>query len=178
MLLGLFLLLIIPLSQASTLTADQFQSSSTLQKNIIIKVVELKDNSGLVYLGGLVTAADLAPYLHQLEQLLQDDFSRYRENQAKRDHGLFHITLITPNEYQFIDKSSINLGQMLQVNLMGLGKVSSEDKKSYFVIAQSNDAQFYRQKRVLNAKDFHVTLGFNPQDVYNKQKNMTTLISQ
>jgi len=146
------------------------------QKTLRITVSELRDNSGLVYLGGVVSKAVLAPYLKELELILGDKFEQYRRHQSQRDHGLFHLTLINPNEYQFIDKSKVNLGQQYTVTLLGLGKVSKTQQDSYFVVAQSSDAQLFRQQQVLPFKDFHVTLGFFPQDIYGVSKGKTTLL--
>jgi len=114
--------------------------------------------------------------------LLPNNYSKYRENQSKRDHGVFHLTLVNPFEYQLLNKSSLKLGTYLNVTLVGLGKVcsdkelDSEKKTTYYVVANSNDGQFYRQKLLLKPKDFHVTLGFDPSDVYNQAKGQSTLI--
>lgn len=157
---------------------EQRTTSFSKQKSLQITVTELRDNSGLVYLGGLVSKADLAAYLNDLEQILGDEFNQYRENQAKRDHGVFHLTLINPNEYQFIDKSKFALGEKLTITLLGLGKVIKNNQTSYFVVAQSSQGQFFRQQQILSAKDFHVTLGFSPTDIYGASKGIETLLDK
>lgn len=149
-----------------------------IQKSIRIESKELQDNSGLKYLGGVVSAADLSPYLSELEGLLGDSYSRYRENQAKRDHQLFHLTLINPNEYQFIDKATLLTEQHFTITLQGLGQVKTDKSESFFVVAHSTDVQFFRQKYILPAKDLHVTLGFAPDDIYGVSKNISTLIKK
>lgn len=155
---------------------DNIKNIFSKQKTLRIKVTELRDNSGLVYLGGVVSKADLAPYLKELEIILGNNFEQYRRHQSQRDHGLFHLTLINPNEYQFIDKSKVTIGQQYTVTLLGLGKVANTDKESYFVVAQSSDAQFFRQQQILPFKDLHVTLGFSPQDIYGVSKGKSTLL--
>jgi hypothetical protein len=62
------------------------------------------------------------------------------------------------------------------VTLLGLGKVAQGSKTSFFVVAQSADAQLIRQHFILAAKDFHITLGFNPSDIYGVNKGRSTLI--
>lgn len=159
--------------------AMMIQSSSIPTKQTLrLTVRELKSNSGLTYLGALVSNAQISPYLKQLTQILAKDFSLYRENQSKRDLGLFHLTIIDPNEYQFIDKAKIKVGQSYTVTLVGLGKAASGLKTAYYVVAQSSEIQFYRQQLALKNKDLHVTLGFNPQDVYDKTKGLNTLVAQ
>ncbi len=156
-------------------------------KTIRLKVTKLKDNQGQIYLGAIVSRAELSSYLATLEQLLGNDFQKYRALQAARDHQLFHMTLLTPREYQLADKTLVekllapdfnnNFSSQLSVTLLGLGKVEKADKSSYFVVAQSNDAQLIRQRFLLNNKNFHVTLGFDPDDIYNVKKDSSTLIN-
>jgi hypothetical protein len=155
-------------------------------KNLRIQVKRLSDNQGQVYLGGSVSRAELLPYLTQLKDLLKDDFSDFRANQAARDRQSFHMTLLSPKEYQLADKVLVDkllspgvnsqISSQLNVNLIGLGKVEKNNKRTFFVIAQSSDAQLIRQRFLLQAKDFHVTLGFNPNDIYGVKKDCSTLI--
>lgn len=144
-------------------------------KNIQIEVVELTDNKGLKYIGGKVSKADLSVYLQQMKNILGSEFSSFRERQAIRDHHTFHVTLINPYEFQAITKT-IKFGDKLSVTLLGLGRVLKEEQATYFVVAQSPEAQYFRQKLVLPAKDFHVTLGFKPEDIFGVSKNETSLI--
>lgn len=142
---------------------------------IQLEIVELTDNSGLTYVGGKVNAADLELYLSQMKKILGDDFTRYRQHQSERDHQTFHMTLINPYEYKSVTKE-IDIGTVMSVSLMGLGHVSKNDKTTYFVVAQSPQAASYRQNLMLTDKDFHVTLGFYPNDIYGVSKGIATLI--
>jgi hypothetical protein len=146
-----------------------------LVKLIQVEAVELTDNSGLTYVGGRVNPADIELYLSQMKQILGDDYLLYRQNQSARDHQTFHMTLINPYEYQSL-KKDIVIGTTLSVSLSGLGRVILNDKTTYFVIVQSSQATRYRQKLVLNNKDFHVTLGFFPSDIYGVNKGIQSLI--
>jgi len=155
-------------------------------KSLRLSIRKLADSQGQVYLGALVSRTELLPYLAQLKTILTGDFERFRANQAARDHQSFHITLINPIEYQHVDKQlveqllspsiNISFSSQLQVSLLGLGKAEKADKSSYFVVAQSNDAQLIRQRFLLNHKDFHVTLGFDPSDIYDVKKDSSTLL--
>lgn len=156
-------------------------------KTIRLKVSMLKDNQGQTYLGAIVSRAELSVYLIQLEELLGEDFQQYRAFQAARDHQLFHMTLISPPEYQLADKALIekllasditgDLANQININLLGLGTVERDDNKTYFVVAQSADGQLIRQRFLLKSKDFHITLGFKPSDIYSVTKDSTTLIN-
>jgi len=157
------------------------------QKAVRLKVAKLKDNQGQVYLGAFVSRAELLPYLTELEQLLGDNFQKFRAMQAARDHQLFHMTLLSPQEYQLADKNLVEkllspnvndqFSSQLNVTLLGLGKVELDNKETFFVVAQSGDAQLIRQRFLLKHKDFHVTLGFNPNDIYGVKKDISTLIN-
>jgi hypothetical protein len=146
-----------------------------LVKLIQIETVKLTDNSGLIYIGGKVNPADLELYLSKMKKILGDDFALYRQNQSARDHQSFHMTLINPYEYQAL-KKDIAIGTTLSVSLSGLGRVILSDKTTYFVVAQSSQATNYRQNLLLSNKDFHVTLGFSPSDIYGVNKGIESLI--
>ena len=165
---------------------QNYLQSKQSQKAVRLKVTKLKDNQGQVYLGAIISRAELSSYLIKLEQLLGDSFQQYRAFQAARDHQLFHMTLISPQEYQLADKALVeqllapdfnsNFSSQLNVTLLGLGKVELDNKETFFVVAQSGDAQLIRQRFLLKNKDFHVTLGFNPNDIYGVKKDSSTLI--
>ena len=165
----------------------QDQQQKQLSKTLRLKITKLSDNQGQEYIGAIVNRTELLSYLIKLEQLLGDDFQQYRGLQAARDHQLFHITLLSPQEYQLADKGLVekllapntnsNFSSQLNVTLLGLGKVELENKQTFFIVAQSSDAQLIRQRFLLKNKDFHITLGFNPSDIYGVTKNSSTLIN-
>lgn len=152
-------------------------------KTLRLQITKLSDNQGQQYLGAIISNAELAPYLAKLAQLLGDKFQSYRALQAARDHQLFHMTLLSPSEYQLADEvlieklfaADVNTNS-LNVTLLGLGKVEQDNKQTYFVVAQSGDAQLLRQQFLLPMKDFHVTLAFNPSDIYGVNKDSSTLL--
>lgn len=173
--------------KATPLARALAQSSSKLEqagnkatfKTLTLKVTELTDNQGLMYIGGKVSRAELTPYLNQLKDILgKEAFTIYRQNQAARDHHTFHVTLINPYEYQKINKKNIHLSQPFQVTLHGLGHVEKGDKNTYFVVASSAQGQFLRQGFLLKNKGFHVTLGFSPTDIYGVSKGRDRLIQK
>jgi len=158
--------------------------SAAAGKNTPIEatIVELKDSTGLVYVGAEVNSTALQPYLKQLSTLLgAQQFQLFRANQLKRDQHGFHVTLINPYEYKEIS-TSVEFGQLIKLTLLGLGKVeindvnSSQNAQSFFVITQSADGQKYRHTYSLKPKDFHITLGFNPHDIYSLSKGMERLV--
>jgi hypothetical protein len=162
------------------------QHTESVHKAVRLNVTQLKDSQGQVYIGAIVSRAELLVYLTALEQILGDEFKTYRALQAARDHQLFHMTILSPKEYQLADKSLVEkllapgfnsqFSSQLNVTLLGLGKVDKGAEKTFFVVAQSSDAQLIRQRFLLKNKDFHITLGFNPNDIYGVKKDVSTLI--
>jgi hypothetical protein len=146
-------------------------------KTIQVTMEVLQDSQGLVYLGGKVSRADLISYLTKMQQVLGNDHKTYRLNQARRDQNTFHLTVLTPKEYRTADKSKLKIGQAFPLNLFGLGHVKNEGSSSYFVVASSMEGTFLRQQLLLPAKDFHITLGFEPVDIYDMRKGKSTLIN-
>jgi hypothetical protein len=160
-------------------TADALDAPFNVDKTLTLEVSELKDSSGLVYLGGKVSAAELSGYLDQLKnELGEEQYVIYRQHQSARDHQSFHVTLINPYEYQTLNKEKLKKLPSFRVTLHGVGRVAKGAKESYFVVTSSADGQFIRQKLLLKNKDFHVTLGFSPDDVFGVSKGRDTLIKK
>ncbi|ASP49004.1 hypothetical protein [Cognaticolwellia beringensis] len=169
-----------PLARVLAQSDNQLlESPFNEDRTLNLEISELRDNSGLVYLGGKVSIAELSRYLEQLKtELGEEQFAIYRQHQAARDQQTFHVTLVNPYEYQTIDKAKLTTQTQFRVILHGLGRVENDDKKSYFVVASSPDGQFIRQKLLLKNKDFHVTLGFFPDDIYGVSKGRDTLMNK
>ncbi|MCP4987163.1 MAG: hypothetical protein GY928_14280 [Colwellia sp.] len=164
---------------SAPLSANESKPSiTTTEKDLRIKLVHLQDSQGLKYVGGLIEAKNLTLYLAQMKNLTKTNFANYRTNQAKRDHGEYHMTLINPYEYQEIKQSKVNIGDTLTITLKGLGRVAKKNKETYFVVVQSSEAQLHRQQLGLADKDFHITLGFKPVDVYGVSKGIERLVSK
>lgn len=160
----------------------QDSGNSTVEahpQTINITLQQLTDNTGLTYFAGLVAKEDLTPYLAHLADILKNDFVTFRQGQQTRDHNQFHITIVNPYEYKDLSEKQTNLlksGIELCFNLLGLGTASNAKSQTYFVVAASSEGQKLRAALGLNEKDFHVTLGFKPQDVYGVSKNIESLI--
>jgi len=173
--------------QARALQSLNTEPKSHTTRSVRLKITTLQNNQGQKYLGMLISWAELSPYLTQLKQVLAEDFSHYRSMQVARDHQLFHLTLLSPTEYQLADKTIVeqllapdfnqSFSSHLNVTLLGLGKVVKGDEVSFFVVAQSADAQLIRQRFILPTKDLHITLGFNLGDIYGVKKDRSTLIN-
>ena len=139
----------------------------------------LKDREGLVYLGCSVSVEKILPYLKRLNaEVGTEKYLRLREHQARRDLQSFHVTLVNPFELKAIDREQALAAAPCEFDWIGLGSVKKDSAESYFVVLESSRAQNYRESLGLKRKDFHVTLGFEPADIYGVNKGKSTLLPE
>jgi len=156
------------------LTSITTQAASNMHT---LKASQLTDNSGLVYIGYTVDEALVTNYLSQLKARLGlQQFEKYRAAQSARDHHSFHITLINPYEYPDVKNIDVTTLPAIRFNFEGLGSATKKSNSTYFVVASAAQAQKVRQTYGLKVKDFHVTLGFDTQDVFGVSKGLESLI--
>lgn len=165
---------------AFTLTAcSALENSRTMKQSMPLDFVKITDSAGLVYIGAYIKESQLQSYLSQLKQHKPQLFAELRESQIKRDHGKFHLTLINPYEYRDLteaQKAELTKTANIAVELHGLGSVSKTNQSTFYVIATSERAQNLRRAVGLKDKDFHITLGFTPSDIYDMRKDISTLV--
>lgn len=142
----------------------------------------LKDKWQMNYLGIAIDQDIVQPFLEQLEVVLSDRFSKFSEQQKKRDLGTYHITVINSTEYtnlmdsfgidKFINSLDHLFDKKLQFTLIGLGKAQKENNSEYFIIVKSDHLNEVRRMYGLAPKDFCITLGFYPHEVHGVRKNI------
>jgi len=156
------------------LTSITTQAASNMHT---LTASQLTDNSGLVYIGYAVGEELVTQYLRQLKARLGlQQFEKYRAAQSARDHHRFHITLINPYEYPDVKNIDVTKLPAITFNFEGLGSASKKGNSTYFVVASAAQAQKVRQTYGLKEKDFHVTLGFYTQDVFDVKKDRSSII--
>jgi len=137
----------------------------------------LKDREGLVYLGCNIRVEKILPYLKRLKaEVGTKKYLNLRAHQARRDLQSFHVTLVNPFELKEIDREKALSATPCEFEWLGLGSVKKDSAASYFVVLESSRAQSYRESLGLKRKDFHVTLGFEPTDIYGVNKGKSTLL--
>lgn len=148
---------------------------------MIYYVTYLKDSIGQNYLGLKIPNEVINPYLEELKKHLGGDFDLYTSNQQKRDDGHYHITVINVADYNRLCKSGMDsfinsLEKMFHyeiddLNMKGIGMATKADNNTYFIVCESDKLDAIRTRFDLPKHDFHVTLGFNPKDVFGVRKN-------
>jgi hypothetical protein len=61
---------------------------------------------------------------------------------------------------------------------IGIGNVEDQWKNAYFIVTEAEKLNEIRKNLWLWNKNFHVTLGFDPDDVFTKPKDKTSLIKK
>lgn len=141
----------------------------------------LKDVLSMNYIGISIQIETVMPYLDQLKEILADKFEAYVGNQKNRDLGSYHINVITSSEYNSLSEKGVDkfinslesfFDKPINLTLLGLGKAQQGNSVEFFVIVKSDDLQSIRNFYKLPEKDFCITLGFYPREVFGVRKNI------
>lgn len=150
---------------------------------MIYYLTYLKDKIGNNYLGIDLPIDVVEPYLNELKNHLSaENFDLFTKNQQTRDHGQHHITVINVMDYNRlakelgIDKFINSLEPIFHyeiddLEMLGVGTATKETNQTYFVVCNSEKLDAIRNRFNLPKQDFHITIGFNPKDVFGVPKN-------
>ena len=150
---------------------------------MVYYVSYLKDRVGNNYLGLNIPFDIVEPYLNELESILgEEEFKVYIKNQADRDSGKHHLTLINVSDYnrliievgmdKFINSLELIFNyEVDDLEMPGIGMATKSDNTSYFIVCESNKLDAIRTRYDLPKFDFHITLGFKWKDVHGVPKN-------
>lgn len=140
----------------------------------------VRDKEGSEYLRCSIDSQAIQTYLNQMKRLLSEpSYELLRENKKIRDGNEYHITVIDPVEAKSCFSGMLS-GIRVQEHcftVLGLGTVRYAEKESWYVIVESASAKEFRASLNLAPKDFHITLGFNPSDIYDQSKGRNTLVT-
>ncbi len=143
----------------------------------------LKDTIGNNYLGLSIQPTMIDNFLDELKRIIgDDDFEVYTNNQKKRDHGNYHLTVINVMDYNKlssemgVDKFINSLEPIFKyeiddLKMMGIGTATKNENRAYFIVCESEKLEAIRGRFNLPKHDFHVTLGFKWKDVFGVPKN-------
>ena len=133
-------------------------------------IEHVKDSIGQNYLAIKIDSLELHPFMDHLRSLLgKEDFDLYTSNQATRDKGTHHITVINVMEYgrltktMGVDKFVEALQPVLEyeiddLQMLGVGKAEAKGNTAYFVVCDSDKLDAVRTRFELSKRDLHVTL--------------------
>ena len=156
---------------------------------MIYKVDYIKDVLGNNFLGIKFRKGALVKYLKQLENILGDSYETYISNQARRDNRgdyTHHCTVVNVMDF---NKLSNQLGEAIlkkvetiqdmditDLEFKGVGTATRGENTTYFLVLNSNTLDEILKYMGIKPKDFHVTLGFDKNDVFGVRKNVVVPI--
>lgn len=136
------------------------------------------------YVGIDVPADVIAPYRKKLSTILgEEEFSRLETQKSSRDGDTWHITVVIYKEYRTLtreEKELLLIGENIEYKITGIGKavgtgkVTGEETVAYFATVEIPALEGVRESLGLDAiehRDFHITLGFAPEDLHNVDKS-------
>jgi hypothetical protein len=149
---------------------------------MVYYVTYLKDTVANNYLGIKIDNQTVEPYLNKLKEILSDDYDVYIDNQQKRDHGSYHITVVNVMDYNKLSKemgisSFINSLDPIfkyeidDIKMLGIGTARRNENQTYFIVCKSDKLDSIRKRYNLPEHDFHITIGFKWRDVFGVRKN-------
>lgn len=148
--------------------------------NLITHLKDIFENN---YLGVKIEPGIVEPFLKELKEIIgEDDYKIYTENQQKRDHGQFHITVINVMDYNNLIKemgidnfvNSLDLilkYEIDDIKMMGVGTATKNENRAYFIVCKSEKLDAIRKRYELPEIDFHITIGFKWKDFQGVPKN-------
>lgn len=145
------------------------------------KIEYIKDVLGNNYLGIKIPNFLVDKYLKDLKYYLEDDnkYDLLVKNQKNRDNDKYHITVINVWDFNALT-TTVGMQQKIDtlmqfdisdIQFMGIGEAKSYISEAYFIVCKSKILNDILKNLGLPEKDFHITIGFNPKDVFDKPKN-------
>jgi len=150
---------------------------------MVYYVSYVKDRLGNNYLGSDIPYEIVEPYLTRLEEVIgEENYQIFTKNQQTRDSGKHHMTVINVMDYNRLSKDMgvdkfINSLELVfdyeidDLEMLGIGTATKDTNTAYFIVCKSDKLDAIRTRYELPKFDFHVTLGFNPKDVFGVPKN-------
>lgn len=143
-----------------------------------------QDRAGNRYIGAPVPARTMQVWRQALRAkvgaeraVLLEEHKLTRDGAGTDGAPEFHITVVTPSELESLPAAPRDLPVSWEVTLLGIGTVQDGEAESWYVVAESPDAQEFRDSLGLGPHPLHVTLGFASQDIHHLPKDRSTLVA-
>ena len=140
------------------------------------------ETTGQVYLSANIETSAIAHYLELFKQVVTPvEFYEYTLNQQRRDHSTHHMTVVNPLELPKIEPQELKklerfVGYPVCINIFGIGTIKEDDNETYFLVCQCPETTNMRKMLNLSPQDFHITIGFKTEDIFDQPKDKSTLI--
>lgn len=168
------------LENSQKLLKEKFGETKSMSKNNFIPTI-LKNS----YIGVPVSNNIISEFEKTLKNSDIENIDEYMENRKVRDLGHYHCTIITPREFRQLKKSGVNINEAINkinnfnIDFIGVGSVEDKEnnKQAWYVVADSEDIDNWRNELNLPKHNLHITLAFKNSDIHNLVKDNSTLIN-
>lgn len=144
------------------------------------RVQRMISETGENYLGVAISAEHGAAYLAKLKKKRSStQVGTWSRNQVKRDRGGYHLTVISPPEFKGLADADVEEVENAAVDFVlgDIGGVEMASSRTYYVIVSSPHIAFLRERAGLPHRDLHVTLAFDPADIHDVPKGVSTKLA-
>ena len=158
------------------------------------KIVKIQEGNSLSYIGIIFSIYEenekiiishinkLKDYFNHYEgtrSIPEIDTDEWFDNQQKRDHNLWHITLFTPNECKNNPRLfEATKNEIDDITFKGIGAIARNEQSTFYILLESIQLQLLRNIYSLPPKDFHITIAFSHKDLFHQIKDESTLLIQ
>lgn len=148
------------------------------------KFIKLTDSTNQSYYGIDISHQDIEYFITHLR--LQGVDEEFISKKLNRDNGHYHITVANTmasnkfkNDIKFQNLISQLIDRDIVIETLGIGHVEvndrGTDKQAWFVVCKNSElTQSFVDIGIL--QDLHITIAFNPTDVFRVRKNEDTII--
>ena len=148
------------------------------------KFIELSDSTGQLYYGIDIASNDIECFITHLR--LKGINEQFISKKLHRDNGKYHITIVNTmasnkfkSDLNFQSTISQFLNTDISFEVFGIGHVETNikdiNKQAWFIVCENSDLQkSFSDLGIL--QDYHITIAFEPTDVFRVRKNQETII--
>jgi len=156
------------------------------RKVIMSEPMRLKNRAKRDYLACQISSSTIARYTPYFREVVGDNkkFELLRNHRSARDGQDHHMTIFSAEEFAQISTDELeevkSFMSISWISVLGIGRAASENKidnfESFFLVCESRKLNEMRKRLGFSKRDFHITLGFLPEDLHNVSKSKDTLV--
>lgn len=158
--------------------------------NILEVVKDVNDHGYLSIKFDKESISSINKYTDELRSYVDDEerFWEMINNQKKRDVNIHHCTILNSYEIGKLKKINndndviddyVNI-EIGDFNIIGLGYLTDDklkDNQAFFLVCESKEVDKFRKHLGFGSKSLHITLGFDIKDIFNGDKDKSSLIN-
>lgn len=139
----------------------------------------LRSRQGQEYFGAAIASGQIEKFLKMFDKMVADERNKeLRARRFERDGAEYHMTIYDPIEFEKLKAEGVMIpsGRKTWIEACGIGKQALNANETYFVVCRADHSAAIRRESSLGRKDFHITLGFSPEDIHGVPKDLSTIV--